>query len=168
VRSLALDIPNLLPDWHFLRPAGRLIWSTVIVLVMTGGVVSYARKPKSAEPTTWAMAMLGAVYVFLLMIIAYGTVPHEWLNFANSYLKWDASHYVIRKDQWFFKTDISKAAVTDIIASGIYVVFLGANVYLFSMWQKRPTQADLDKATASTEAKPAGTSAYGRPLTSKA
>lgn len=159
---LALDIPNILPG--ALQPAGRLIWSTVLLVVIVAGIVVMMKRPKPAEPATWAATMAGAVIVFGAMMIAYGTIPHEWLNFANGQLKWDAAHYLIRNDQWPLHIDITKAVITDIVAVGIYVVFLSLNIALFSMWQKRkPAEA---KATA--ESKPAGTSAFGRPVTTKA
>lgn len=165
---LALDIPNFLPNELFgmgwFRPAGRLIWSTVLLVLIVGAIVAVAKRPKPAEPSTWAQSMTGAVIVFATMMLAYGTIPHEWLNFANGYLKWDAAHYVIRSDQWFLNITITKAVVTDVVASLLYVVFLGGNIALFSMWQKRKPA----EAPAETESTPSRTSAFGRPVTTKA
>ncbi|MDQ1532950.1 MAG: hypothetical protein QOF28_711, partial [Actinomycetota bacterium] len=74
---LAVKIPNLLPSnlfgvhFSWVHPAGRLIWSSLLLLVGVGVVVAMARRPKSPEPPTWAQAMLGAIVVFALMLIAY-------------------------------------------------------------------------------------------------
>lgn len=167
MHHLALNIPNFLEflPGDFWKPAGRLIWSTVILVIGVGIIFVLAKRPKSPEPTTWAMSMLGAIAVTGLMIIAYGTIPHEWLQFADSYLKWDAANYFIRSGDWFFSTDVNKAAAKDTVAVLIYAVFLGLNVYLFSLWQKRPVATDV---VTEPTTKSAGTSAYGRPMTTKA
>lgn len=170
---LASHIPNLLPShflfWHFswLHPAGRLIWSTLLLLVGVVAVVFLAKRPKSPEPPTWAQAMLGAIVVFALMLLAYGTVPHEWIVFANSYLNWGTAKFVFQRNR-FIHFDVNKQAANDAVAAIIYVVMLGGNIALFSMWQKRPVRepepADGDTAD---ERQPAGTSAYRRPVTAR-
>ena len=171
---LAVHIPNLLPTnalgLHFswMHPAGRLIWSSVLLLLGTGAIVFMARRPKSPEPPTWAQAMLGALAVFSLMILAYGTVPHEWIIFANSYLDWSAAKFIFHRNR-IIHFDVNQQAANDTVAALIYVVMLGANIKLFSMWQKRPVREpapDGDAAIAD-ERKPAGTSAYNRPVTAR-
>jgi hypothetical protein len=168
---LAVHIPNLLPksvlsyNLSWIRPAGRLIWSCVILLIGVAVIVFMAKRPKSPEPPTWAQAMLGAIVVFALMLIAYGTIPHEWIVFGNSYHNWGTAKFLFQKNR-FVHFDVNKQAVNDAIAAIIYVVMLVANIALFSMWQKRPVRepepADTD---AAEDRQPAGTSAYGRPMT---
>jgi len=117
---LAVNIPNLLPDdifgFHFswMHPAGRLIWSTLLLLVGVGVIVFLAKRPKAPEPPTWAQAMLGAIVVFALMLLAYGTVPHEWIVFANSYHDFSAANYVIEKNR-FIRFDIDQQALNDAV-----------------------------------------------------
>ena len=53
----------------------------------------------------------------------------------------------------------------DAAAAGIYVVFVGLAIYLFSKWQKRPTAAE---AGAEPEEKVVRTSRFGRPVKAKA
>jgi hypothetical protein len=167
---LAVNIPNLLPSHlfglHFswMHPAGRLIWSTLLLLIGIGVVVAMCRRPKSSEPATWAQAMVGALAVFALMLIAYGTVPHEWIVFANSYLNWGTAKFVFQKNR-FIHFDVNKQAANDGIAAIIYVVMLGVNIMLFSMWQKRPVREP--EAASAEDRQPAGTSAYGRPMTAE-
>jgi hypothetical protein len=169
---LALHIPNVLPTsalgFHFawMHPAGRLIWSIVLLLLGIGVTLAMARRPKSAEPPTWAQAMVGALAVFSLMLVAYGTVPHEWIIFANSYLDWSAANFVFQKNR-FIHFDVNKQAANDAVAAIIYVVMLGANIKLFSMWQKRPVRAPEPGDAGAEEPQPAGTSAYGRPVTAR-
>ena len=71
--------PRLLhqPPLPWLRHAGRLIiWS---ILFIIGLVIAYVwtKKPKPAEPATWAQTILGAMFVWLMMALGYGTIPHE-------------------------------------------------------------------------------------------
>ena len=170
---LAVHIPNLLPSHlfglHFawMHPAGRLIWSIILLLVGVGVILFMARRPKSPEPPTWAQAMLGALAVFSLMILAYGTVPHEWIIFANSYLDWSAANFIFHRNR-IIHFDLNQQAANDAVAALIYVVMLGANIQLFSMWQKRPVrEPEPTGDAAEDERQPAGTSAYRRPVTAR-
>jgi hypothetical protein len=172
---LAVQIPNLLPSnlfgLHFswMHPAGRLIWSIIMLVIGVGIILFMARRPKSPEPPTWAQAMLGAIAVFSLMILAYGTVPHEWIIFANSYLDWSAANFVFQKNS-IIHFDLNKQAANDAVAAIIYVVLLTGNIAIFAMWQKRPVRepetTDAD-AVSADDRQPAGTSAYNRPVTAK-
>ena len=166
-------MPQLLPDWHFFRPAGRLIWFTVILVIMMIPVIVALRKPKPVKPTTWAMAMIGSTYVFALFLLVYAIIPHEFITFADQYLQWGKDKYVIKSTtaipgisafNWPFSVDMQ--AVRDVAVVGIYVVFFAANIALFVMWQNRKVKTDDDD----TEEKPVvvGRSRFGRPLKAKA
>lgn len=174
---LGLDIPNFLPDWRFLQPGGRLIWATILFVVVTGAALAVIRRPKrSAEPPTWAAAITGALGVWVWLTLAYAVIPHEWLTFANSYLNFGSDTFALRQNS-IVPFDVSRAAVKDAIAAGLYVVFLGLNVKLFAEWQKRPVaepaEAPPDEEPMSPITGPfarlrrrrARTSAYGRPVT---
>ena len=164
-------MPQLLPDWHFLRPAGRLIWFSVILILMMIPVIVMLRRPKSDKPTTWAQAMAGAVYVFALFLLAYAIIPHEFITFADKYLQWGKDKYVVKSTTAlpFFTSfnwplSIDMQAIRDIAVVGIYVVFFGANIALFVLWQDRKTK------TEDEDEKPVvvGRSRFGRPLKAKA
>jgi hypothetical protein len=164
-------MPNLLPDWHFLRPAGRLIWFSLLTLLMLAPIIVALRRPKSDKPTTWAQAMAGSVYVFGLLLLAYAVIPHEFITFADNYLQWGKDKYVIKStteipflsgQNWPVSIDMQ--AIRDVMVVGIYVVFFAANIALFVLWQDRKTK------TEDTEEKPVvvGRSRFGRPLKAKA
>lgn len=168
--ALGLDIPNFLPesvlgvglDW--LRPAGRLFWSSVVTFIAIAVLLVWTRKPKSPEPVTWAGAMAGAVAVFGLMILAFGTVPHEWLTFANSYLNWGKDQFIIENNP-VVPFNVTKAVAADTIEVLIYGFYLVTTVVLLVMWQKRPVRKP-EEAPAEAEARTeTRTSAYGRPVT---
>lgn len=228
-------MPNLLPDWlPWIQPAGRLIWSSlllvvgiVIVMVLMKPpllkrpfpdrvgyalyvivpIVAYviavllpddanlwdweldailvdlvllfwfvhtvllvaSRKPEAPDhQASWAACYLGAVGVFALMALAYGVVPHEWMEYANGYLQWgDTGKFVWQSNQdmlffpWQWPFNFDYPALRDIVVSGIYVVLLGLNVFLFAKWQDRKKVAE---PAAGESATPAKRSRFGRPL----
>ena len=43
---------------------------------------------RSASPCTWGEAMLGGAYVFALLFLVFGVVPHQWLIYADNELGW--------------------------------------------------------------------------------
>ena len=53
-------------------------------------------------------------------------------------------------------------ALRDVVVSGIYVVLLGLNIFLFAKWQVRKKVAE--PAPAAEAATPAKRSRFGRPL----
>ena len=80
--------------------------------------------------------MLGALAVFALFLLVYGVVPHEWLTWADSKLG-------LREDKILLNTKpikFSGRALRDIVAATLYIVFLGMNTVMWTMWQKRGTR----------------------------
>lgn len=160
-------MPNLIPDWlPWMRPAGRLLWAVGLLVVGLVIIAVLMRRPKPERPATWAECMLGGVGVFAMFALAYAIVPHEWITFADKYLQWGTTKFVVRSGQhvlfFNFPFDINMKAISDIIAAGIYVVLFGLNLYLFVAWQKRGAEK------AETADAPPKTSRFGRPLRRKA
>lgn len=133
------------------------VLSLVVVLGLSGAIIAYGRRRPVGTPLTWGEAMAAAVVVFFVLFMAYGVAPHQWLSWADNELGW-------RKDRIVFGPgDIVKTAlpftvtyqtIRDIIAAGIYIVFLGAQIALWAVWQNRGKQ----------KPKEIETSAFGRPL----
>jgi hypothetical protein len=158
-------MPNLIPDWlPWMRPAGRLIWAVAIFIVGLAIVGYLIHRPKPDRPATWAECMAGAVGTFAMMIVGYAVIPSEFITFSDKHLQWDTTKFVFRNNQkmlffpWNWPFNFVKQDVRDIIVVIIYVVVLGLNVRLFSLWQQRG-KPRLEAA----EAKPR-TSRFGRPL----
>jgi hypothetical protein len=177
VNLLGLDVPNILPDYPgWARPAGRLIWSSLIFLIGLAIAGYLTTKPKRPEPATWAQTIVGAMLVWVMLILGYGTIPHEWLQFAASYLNWGTDTFALRANS-VIHFDVNRQALAHIGAVLIYGFALTVNVMLFARWQKRPV-ADTTAAAAEGEAEAVDesrgswlrrrlrrTSAYGRPVT---
>ena len=131
------------------------------VILVLGTALAFlvaSRRPKGT-PLTWAEALIGATYVLGLLLLAYGILPDLWMKWAGV-MNWSAARqlYVLE----FFgrgRIIIHYGVLTDVIATVIYVVLLGVNIYLWSLWQKRPTAEQ--KAAKAAQIKD---SSFGRPL----
>jgi hypothetical protein len=160
-------MPNLIPDWlPWMRPAGRLILASVLLLILLGITFALMRRLKPDRPATWSECIFGAVGVFAMMTLAYAVIPHEFITFSDKYLQWDTTKFLVRSGQnivfFNFPFNITMKAISDIIVATIYIVFFGLNLALFAMWQKRGQEKPEAEA-----AKPR-TSRFGRPLRRRA
>jgi hypothetical protein len=137
------------------------IFSLILTAVLTLGVVWYGKRRPVGKPVTWAEAMLSAVYVFGLLFVAYGVVPHQWITHADAELQWRPDKLLTGPTVGdkgiveYIPIDISYQTLRDIVVVGIYGIFLGLNVYLWVWWQKRSKPKPVAELPAST---------YGRPL----
>jgi hypothetical protein len=141
-----------------------LITSILAAALMTWGILWYAKRRKVGTPVTWGEASLGAVYVYFLLFLVYGIIPHQWLSLAENELAWRADRMVWgpgnilrpQSQEGWFPMDITYRTISDSIAGLFYVVFLGAQIVLWLVWQNRGKRAD--KGTQVVK------STYGRPL----
>ncbi|MDH5237094.1 MAG: hypothetical protein OEW85_05685 [Acidimicrobiia bacterium] len=121
-----------------------------------------ARRPEGAV-FTWGEAMLGSAYVFFGLFLAYGVLPNQWLLWADNDLAWRPDKTLYGPADILQPTaeggnlplTIHYQTLRDLIAVGIYVVMLGANIWLWSAWQNR-------YKNKGTTVEPV--SEYGRPL----
>lgn len=136
--------------------------STALALV----AIPYSKRRPVGKPTTWGEAMLASTYVFAVMFVAFGVVPHQWIDHADKDLGWDKNKLLygpgdIFKPQsqggWFPIT-LQYEAIRDVVVVVIHLWYFGLMLFLWSVWQKRGQ-------TKSTEL---ATSTYGRPLVKKA
>jgi len=150
-------------------------------IVLSAAAMLYGRRRQVGAPLTWGEAMAAATYVFFVIFLIYGVVPHQWLAWADSELGWRPDKIGIpagpfgalfgSTDNTFFADEpnvffpegiplanghfvINAQAVRDVIAAGIYIVALGAQIALWAIWQNR----------GKAKPKEIETSAFGRPL----
>jgi hypothetical protein len=137
-----------------------LVFSTLILVLGTAAVVAYARRRPQGQALTWGEAMVAATFVYLLMGLAYGIVPHQWLTFADNELGWRSDKIVYGPGDVLnnIPFTITYQIIRDIIAAGIYIVFLGGQIALWAIWQGRGKQKQRELPTSS----------FGRPLVKKA
>jgi hypothetical protein len=141
-----------------------LIISIIAGVLMTVGVLRYAQRRTVGTPVSWGEAMVGAVYVYFLCFLAYGVIPHQWLQLAENELNWRADRMVFgpgnilqpKSAGGWLPFNITYRTVSDSVAGVFYVVFLTGQVMLWLVWQNRGKAAG--KGTQLVK------STYGRPL----
>ena len=148
--------------------------SSTIILILGVAICLYVgRRRPIGTPVTWGEAVVAASFVFGLMLLAYGIVPHQWLNYADNELLWRPDKLLVGISSggvvWGNEAKdlggtgriiINYQAIRDIVATLIYVVALGGHVYLWSVWQKRGRKKPGDVEAARSR--------FGRPVLRKA
>lgn len=126
----------------------------------------YAKRRPKGTPTSWGEAMLGAVYAFGVMFLAFGVVPHQFIDHADGNLGWSKGMVIygpgdILKPKEFggpFPFTMSYEAIRDIFVVLIHVWYFGLLVFLWGHWQRRGDGAKSTEVATST---------FGRPLVKK-
>ena len=148
------------------------ISSILIVTLLVAIAMRVGKRRPPGTPYTWGEAMVGGTYVFLGMFWAYGLVPHLWLTWADSELKWRPDVLLSEYPFWGYKLEfmapqekggvipvsINMQTLRDLLAVAIYGLLLGFNMWLWAWWQKRGQTKTTEVATSD----------YGRPLVKKA
>ena len=81
-------------------------WAAFWTFVIAAGIslficaLHYRPTTVEGEPATWVQTVLGTMFVWVMLTLGYGVIPHEWLNFGNSYLQFDTTTFVLRENQW--------------------------------------------------------------------
>ena len=147
------------------------VLSLIISVIGVAVIFPYRKRRPVGTMLTWGEAMVSATYVFFLFFWVYGVVPHLWLTWADNELGWRPDKLLlgpaeILKPQsmggWNPIT-LNYLVLRDLIAVGIYVVFLGINIWLWAVWQNRGKKAASDAAVPAVVE-----SDFGRPLVRKA
>src|SRR5437588_7964631 len=134
----------------------RLEFFVALFFLIAGTTLIFVvgRRRPPGTPLTWGEALIGATFVFGVMLIGYGVVPNEWLKWGDNGLLWrpDRIWFAV-STKWpvFFtgsnaaveaaagrgRVIVSFQALRDIIAATIYILMLFAQVWLWIAFQKR-------------------------------
>jgi hypothetical protein len=142
------------------------LFSFVLSIALALGAIPYAKRRPKGTPVSWGEAMIAAVYVFGTMFLAFGVVPHQWIDHADRNLGWSKSKIIygpfdLLKPKALgghFPFTASYEAVRDTVVVLLHVLYFGLILFLWRVWQGR------GDAKPSTEI---ATSTYGRPLVRK-
>ena len=148
-----------------------LVVSTLMLIAGIKLVFAVGKRRPPGTPVTWGEAMVGGTFIFALFLLAYGVVPHQWLTFADNQLLWRPDKLMLGISGDGIKLGnaaselggtgriiVNAQAVRDIIAAVIYIVFLGIQIWLWSVWQTRGRKAPEVELS----------SRFGRPVMRKA
>jgi hypothetical protein len=135
-----------------------LVASTVLSLA----VIPYGKRRPAEKKASWGEAMFGSAYAFGVMFLAFGIVPHQWIDHADKDLKWDRSKLIFgpggilkpQSEGGWNPITLQYEAIRDVVVVVIHAYFFGLLLFLFLWWQKRGQVKTTELAT----------STYGRPL----
>ncbi len=123
-------------------------------------VVTYGKRRPTDRPTTWGEAMLGAVFVFMLLLMVFGILPDRWVRLTDNEWGWSVERFLFTEGQFltspitFPPTRMDLKKVSDLVVVIEHLVAIGGLLVLWRWWQKR----DQEKTTAEP------VSDFGRPL----
>ena len=142
------------------------IVSFLAAVLLSLAIIPYGRRRPVDAPFSWGEAMIGATYMFGVLFLAFGVVPHQWIDHADKDLGWSRDKLLVgwggflesQEAGGWFPFTLQYEAVRDTVVVILHVIFFGLYMWLAVWWQKRG------------EAKPKElpTSTYGRPLVRKA
>lgn len=137
-----------------------LVTSILVTALMVHGLIWYGKRRPSDRPTTWGEAMVGAAYVFMLLLLVFGIVPDRWIRLTDNEWGWSVERFLVTEGQFMtspitfppMRIDLKK--VSDIVVVIEHLAaFIG--LPLLVMWWQRRDQVE-------PAAQP--TSDFGRPL----
>ncbi|MBG7603225.1 MAG: hypothetical protein IZT58_01165 [Actinobacteria bacterium] len=155
-------------EWPGMNQA--FIVSFVAAIVMALAVIPYGKRRPVGAPFSWGEAMLGSTYMFGVLFLTFGIVPHQWIDHADKDLGWSKDKLLIgwggflqpvSQGGWNPVT-LQYEALRDIIVVLIHLLFFIEFVALAFWWQKR------GDAKPDAKSKEIPISTYGRPLVKKA
>ena len=121
--QLAIDVLK----WPGVNVA--FLFSFFLATGLALAAIPYSKRRPVGTPTSWGEAMFAAMYAFGTMFLAFGVVPHQWIDHADKNLGWTKAKIIygpfdILKPQAFggnFPFTLQYEAVRDIIVVLIHV-----------------------------------------------
>lgn len=157
-----VDTPVVV-DYFGWVPRGKF-WKALGYVIAFGGsqmmLAGAAMRWVLNEKMTWARAAFAAWISWIEMVLIFGIVPSEWLNFSQTDLDWSKEKIFVTVPSFLVlgnELKISMAAIKDSIAIGWDVVLLtGVALFAVKTQQLGKARPPVPKKTK--------ISPYGRPL----
>ena len=148
-------------DWvprdHLLKGVGYLVVFAASQMLVVGGLFVWVLNQKM----TWARALFASFVTWIELVLIFGMVPSEWLNYAQTDLDWSGQRVAVTIPPLLVlgnEVQISWSAIKDSISMGYHIVMLVAAA-VFTLQLQRMRQGPPPSAD-----KPEIRSPYGRPL----
>ena len=142
------------------------IVSFLASLILSLALIPYGKHRKVGTPVSWGEAMLGGTYLFGVLFLSYGIMPHQFIDHADKNLGWSKDRLIFgpgnilrpEAEGGWLPLTLQYEAVRDVVVVLLHAIFFGLHIFLAIWWQKR----------GEVKAKELPTSSYGRPLVKKA
>ena len=138
-----------------------LVTSILITGLMIYGIVAYGQRRTTDRPTSWGEAMVGATYIFMLLMLVFGVVPDRWVRLTDNEWGWSVERMLFTEGQFIdgdpitfppMRMDLKK--LSDIVVVVEHIVALAGLPFLWLWWQKRDEKKPVDEPVSD----------FGRPL----
>ena len=151
-------------EWPGVNQA--FIASFIGALVLSFAIIPYGKRRPVDAPFDWGQAVLASTYIFGVLFLAFGVVPHQWISHADKNLGWSRDKLLVgwggilkpESQGGWNPITLQYEAVRDTVVVLLHVIFFGVYIYLAIWWQKR----------GNVKPKELPVSTYGRPLVKKA
>jgi hypothetical protein len=151
-------------EWPGMNQA--FLTALIATLVLSFAIIPFGKRRPVDKPLVWGDALLASTYVFGLLFLAFGILPHQWIDHADKDLGWSRDKLIYGPGGILKPTSaggwnpitLQYEALRDIVVVLIHLVLFGLFIYLAIWWQKR----------GEVKVKELPTSTYGRPLVKKA
>jgi hypothetical protein len=154
---LVVDQFNWIPRGWLSKGIGYLVAFAASQMLVVGALFVWVLN----QTMTWARAVFAATITWVELVIIFGMVPSEWLNFAQTDLDWSSQRIALVIPAWLVlgnTIEISYAVLKDSISMGYHIVMLAAAAVFTLQLQK------MKQGAPAASSKPEPTSPYGRPL----
>ncbi len=151
-------------EWPLMNQA--FLMSFFATMALSLAIIAYGKRRSVDRPLLWGEALLGSVYIFAVLFLAFGVVPHQFIDHADKDLGWSRDKLLygpggilkpVSAGGWNPIT-LQYQAIRDIVVVILHVIFIGLFLYIAIWWQKRGVVKPKELAV----------STYGRPLVKKA
>lgn len=155
------------------------VWLNILIFIVSISLI-FLSQPKRTQDGTWAETIIGAFAVFTMMTLLYAVIPHEWINYATSYLNFTKDVKISTGGEFVLKTwlrgefwddrtrlipfEVNMVHLQDQTTTLIYIIGAVINVKLFVAWQNRNTPYVKKPAEVDGEEVSKKTSRFGRPV----
>ncbi len=154
---LVVEPFNWIPRGAFFKGLGYLLAFAASQALVVGALFLWVLNQRM----TWARALFAATITWVELVLIFGMVPSEWLNYAQTDLDWSSQRVaLVIPSVLVLGNDValSYAVLKDSISMGYHIVMLGAAAVFAIQLQK------MKQGAPAAAAKPEPTSPYGRPL----
>ena len=73
-------------EWPGMNQA--FLTALIATLVLSLAIIPYGKRRSVGAPFSWGEAMLASTYIFGVLFLAFGILPHQWIDHADKDLGW--------------------------------------------------------------------------------